>query len=281
LVLNSKYEIRISDFRLFGSLCQLTTNTRLPYTLQLMAEDSSISLLQRQAIDAALSCEWRNALDLNSRLLELVPDNVEGMNRLAKAYCELGEYSQAKKIYEQVLKIDAYNSIAQKNLKKVASYKKNGTPQSSNGNGIPLSPSLFLQEPGVTKLVSLIKVAEPNRLLTLSNGSMVNIVPKNRGVSVTDGNNQYLGALPDDIAHHLLKLIKGGNKYIALIKSVKPNGLTILLREVYRSKKFKNQASFLDESKITSFSSDHLTLIAEKNEDIETETDGDDSVGFD
>jgi tetratricopeptide (TPR) repeat protein len=247
-----------------------------------MAVDSSISLLQRQAIDAALSCEWYQALELNQKLLALDPENVDGMNRLAKAHCELGQYLQAKKIYEQVLKLDAYNSIAQKNLKKVSSYKKNGTVQNSHGtgNGFTLSPSMFLQEPGVTKLVSLTKVAEPNRLLTLSNGSMVNIVPKNRGITISDGNNQYLGALPDDIAHHLLKLIKGGNKYIALIKSVKANGMTIILREVYRSKKFRNQASFLDESRIMSFSSEHLTLIAEKNDDVDTEMENDETAGF-
>jgi tetratricopeptide (TPR) repeat protein len=262
-------------------LRQLTTRTLFSYTHQLMAEDSSISFLQRQAIDAALSCEWHQALELNQRLLVLDPENIDCMNRLAKAYCELGEYNQAKKIYEQVLSIDAYNTIAQKNLKKVASCKKNGTIQNSFSNGHPLSPSMFLQEPGVTKLVSLTKVAEPNKLLTLSNGSMVNIVPKNRGISILDGNNQYLGALPDDIAHHLQKLIKGGNKYIALIKSVKPNGMTILVREVYRAKKFRNQASFLDESRITSFSSDHLTLIAEKNDDADVDSEGEDQAAYD
>jgi tetratricopeptide (TPR) repeat protein len=231
-----------------------------------MSDDPSTPLLSRQAIDAALSCEWEKALDLNLKIIEKDPENVDCMNRLAKAYCELGEYNQAKKIYEDVLKIDAYNTIASKNLKKVASYKKNGTMHNSS-NAVSLSPALFLQEPGVTKMVNLIKVAEPNRLLVLSTGMMVNLVPKNRGVSVTDYANHYLGVLPDDISHHLLKLIKGGNKYQAFIKAVKSNGITIIIRETFRAKKFRNQASFLDESKTNTFSSDNIHLLSQQIED--------------
>ncbi len=234
-----------------------------------MADDSTHNL-QRQAIDAALNCSWKKALELNLQLIKIEPDDVDCMNRLAKAYCELGEYNQAKKIYEEVLKLDAYNSIAQRNLKKVQSYKKSNIVNIPNGHVNHLSPSLFLQEPGVTKMVNLIKVAEPNRLLTLSTGMTVLLSPKNRGISIIDGNNQYLGVLPDDIAHHLLKLLKGGNKYQALIKSVKPNGITVIIREVFRSKKFRNQASFLDESKISSFSSDNIPLLsAQLEEDVE------------
>lgn len=121
---------------------------------------------------------------------------------------------------------------------------------------------MFLEEPGITTLVNLVKIAEPQKLLKLSPGTVVNLVPKKRGVSVTDFKNVYLGAFPDDSAFHLLKLLKGGNKYMAIIKSIKPpSGLTILVREVYRSKKFKNQASFLDESRVVAFSSENISLM--------------------
>ena len=130
-----------------------------------------------------------------------------------------------------------------------------------------LSPSLFLEEPGITTLVSLVKVAEPQKLLTLSPGTVVELVIKKRGVSVIDGNKQYLGAFPDDSAFHLLKLLKGGNKYQVIIKSVKPNGLTILIREIYRSKKFKNQASFLDDSRIVAISSENFPMVNDESSD--------------
>lgn len=230
-----------------------------------MIDDSpSQEQLNSQAIDAALNCNWDLAVELNQKLLLTTPENAECLNRLAKAYFELGKYTVAKKTYNEVLRIDPYNTIAQKNLKKVSSIKKSdGALINNNSHSMVISPSLFLEEPGITLLVSLVKVAEPQKLLTLSPGSVVTLVEKKRGISVADSNNQYLGAFPDDSAYHLLKLLKGGNKYQVIIKSVRPNGLTILVREIYRSKKFRNQASFLDESRVVSYSSDNITLMSD------------------
>lgn len=242
--------------------CQLTFLKDFSYTLPSMNDETpSPALLHRQAIDAAISCNWQTAISLNQQILASEPQNTEVLNRLAKALFETGSYSEAKKIYNQVLEIDPYNTIAQKNLKKVTSLKKDGVQP--NSQSMSLSPAMFLEEPGVTALVNLVKVAEPQKLLKLSPGTVVTLVPKKRGLSIIDANNVYLGAFPDDSAFHLLKLLKGGNKYTSIIKSVKPNGLTVLVREVYRSKKFKNQASFLDESRIVAFSSENISLIGE------------------
>lgn len=218
--------------------------------------------LHKKAIEAAISCNWQNAILLNEQILDNEPDNTEVLNRLAKALFETGKYSSAKKIYSRVLEIDPYNTIAEKNLKKVNSLKKDGVNTSSNS--MSLSPSMFLEEPGVTTLVNLVKVAEPQKLLKLSPGTVVSLVPKKRGVSVTDSSNVYLGAFPDDSAFHLLKLLKGGNKYTSIIKSIRANGLTVLIREIFRSKKFKNQASFLDNTRIVAFSSENISLMGDR-----------------
>ncbi|OGE23744.1 hypothetical protein A2688_02155 [Candidatus Daviesbacteria bacterium RIFCSPHIGHO2_01_FULL_38_8] len=227
-----------------------------------MSDDSSdISSLHRQAIDAALNCNWEKAIELNKQIIELSPDDIASLNRLAKAYFEIGKYKDSKKTYESVLKIDPYNPIAQKNIKRLSSFKQDNVTIPTNGSDPrKLSASIFLQEPGTTKIVNLIKVAEPQKLSLLSSGTPVNIMPKTRGISITGDKNTYLGALPDDISHHLLRLIRGGNKYQAIIKSVKSNGLTIMIKEVFRSKRFKNQPSFLDESYVATLSSDHLPL---------------------
>ncbi len=221
--------------------------------------------LHRKAIDAALNCNWEKAENLNKQIIKDEPKNVACLNRLARALFELGKYQQAKKIYQIVLELDPYNSIAQKNLKKAATFKKNvlktdGMGKQLNAQTTVISPALFLEEAGVTKIVNLIKVAEPQRLSRLYPGWTVKLVTKNRGISVTDENDNYLGVLADDTSHLLLKLIKGGNKYAALIKSVKPNGVTLLIRETFRSKKFRNQPSFLDSSSATTYSSDHISL---------------------
>lgn len=242
-----------------------------------MDEDSkNTTSLSKQAITAALSYNWEEAVALNKEIIKQAPEDIECLNRLARALFELGKYLQAKKIYQSVLKIDPYNSIAQKNLKRVSSFKTslpdgvklNGI---ANAKGLHLSPALFLQEPGVTKIVNLIKLAEPQKLSVLSPGLMVNLTLKNRGITVTDLENNYLGVLPDDIAHLLIKLIKGGNRYQALIKSVNKNSLSILIREIFRSRKSRNQPSFLDEGKSVTFSSDHISLALDDNEETSFE----------
>lgn len=233
-----------------------------------MSDTPSSTSLQKKAIDAALNCEWQQALELNLEIIKQEPNSVECLNRLAKAYFELGNLKEAQKFYKEVMELDPYNSIAQKNLKKIALFKENGTAVSTSHRPA-LSASFFVSEPGITKSITLIKAAEPQRLITLSPGMPVNLVIKNRGISVTDSDNKYLGVLPDDIAFHLMKLCRGGNKYSAFIQSVRQNSLMILIREVFRSKKFKNQASFLDDAKVLSFSSEHLSLLAD-DEDTPT-----------
>lgn len=230
-------------------------------------EDLSVNSLQKKAIEAAISCQWEQALSLNQQLIDLEPENVESLNRLAKAHFELGHYSDSKKIYQKVLELDPYNTIAEKNIKRLGSFKANGTNHTSNNHQpITISPALFVQEPGITKSVTLIKVAEPQKIILLSAGQPVNLVVKSRGISVTDSHNQYIGALPDDVSFHLLKLINGGNRYNAYIKSAKANSVVILIREMFRSKRFKNQASFLDNTKTLSYSSDHITLLSENDD---------------
>ena len=206
--------------------------------------------LNNLAIDAALSSQWDEALKINKQIIKVEPQNVDALNRLARGYMELGKGNLAKKYYSEALKFDPYNPIAIKNLKIIKAFKPNGSIEHApflNGYA-KLSPSLFLQEPGKTKIVSLLKVAEPQKLSQAFCGMKVEMVIKNRKITIVDLNENYLGVLPDDISHLMLRLLKGGNKYELFIKSIKVNALAILIKEMYRSKKFKNQPSFLDNS---------------------------------
>ncbi len=207
---------------------------------------SSLNLSQL-AIEAALSSHWDQALKLNKKILKLEPQNVDALARLARANMEMGKSTLAKKYYGEVLKYDPYNPIAIKNLKIIKSFKSNGQENHLNGHE-KLSPALFLQEPGKTKVVSLLKVAEPQKLSHIFCGMKVEIVLKNRGITIVDQGGSYLGVLPDDTSFRLIRLLKGGNKYELFIKAIKVNGLAVLIKETYRSKRFKNQASFLENS---------------------------------
>ncbi len=234
------------------------------------------SSLYQQAIDAALDSKWEEALKINKKIIKLDPQNIDALNRQAKAYMELGKSNLAKKYYSEVLTIDPYNPIALKNLKLMKSYKSNG-PNGQNTllgchNG-RLSPTLFLQEPGKTKMVNLLKVAEPQKLSHIFCGMKVLMAVKNHKITIIDANGDYLGVLPDDISHHLLRLYKGGNKYDLFIKSIRVNSLSVIIKETFRSKKFKNQPSFLEYSDSSSTSNLMPNLDRSDDEDSEDSED--------
>lgn len=228
------------------------------------------SNLNTSAIDAALDSRWDEAIKLNKQILKLDPQSIDALNRSARAYMELGKANLAKKCYSEVLKIDPYNPIAVKNLKIVKAFKSNGLNPVSNGVN-KLSANLFLQEPGKTKIVGLLKVAEPQKLSQAFCGMKVEMVIKNRKITIMDSRHNYLGVLPDDTSFRLLKFLKGGNKYELFIKSIKVNGLTVLIKEVFRSKRFKNQPSFLEISNATLTSTDLYTALDNADDESDSE----------
>ena len=234
------------------------------YSSLVMDSDSALLTLQEQAIKAALSANWEDALKANLEIIAVYPQNVEAINRAARAHFELGDLKTSKKLYEEALVCDPYNQIAAKFLKRIASLKGNGVkPNGLNGH-VTLSSDMFIKEPGKSKLVNLNKVAEPQKLSRLSTGEEVTLNLKNHAISVTDYAGEYLGVLPDDVSHRLIRFMKGGNKYQAIIKSIRPNAVTILLKELVRAAKFRNQPSFPETTNFT-YSSDHISLSDDEN----------------
>lgn len=233
-------------------------------------DDYSPTHLQQQAIQAALSSDWEEALRLNKQIINSDPKNVEALNRLGRAYFELGKLTESRKNFETTLIFDPYNQIASKFLKRIEAVSKKGIKLQNHDSQIyqsPLNCDLFIEEPGKTKIIFLLKVAEPQKLFLLSAGMTAQLVVKNRGIAVADQHGDYLGVLPDDISHHLIRLIKGGNKYQAFIKTIKANGLSILIREIFRSSRFRNQPSFLDNLNFDLAYSSGNIVVTEENEE--------------
>lgn len=213
-------------------------------------------VLAHIAAQAALTSNWQEAAKINEKILKANKDNVEALNRLARAMVCLGELVRAQKLYKKVLEIDPYNIIARKNFDKISmsspASKKSG--QKTPMHTVNVS-NLFVSEPGKTKVINLLNLASPSALAVLNFGEQVSIKPKNHSVAITTIEGGYLGALPDDLAHKLIAFIAGGNQYEAYIKSVSPKSLTIFIREVLRSSRFTNQPSF-QASQISYFDSE-------------------------
>lgn len=215
------------------------------------------------AVAAAIRCDWACAKALNQKILSQNPQDVDCLNRLGKALLELGENPKAITIFRKVLKIDKYNSIAQKNLDRAtASHnsKKARTGEAKPASLTPNNPLItnFLEEPGKTKLVPLVNVAPASALLKLSYGDAINLSPRRHTVLIEDKSNNYIGAIPDDLGHRLSVLIAAGNRYDGLVKSISKNSVVVLLREISRTKKFHNTPSF------PTASSDYFSFVREE-----------------
>lgn len=201
--------------------------------------DSSSNLAQ-QAIKAAIDGDWKQAINLNQRLLLGNPDDLDAHLRLAHALSQLGRIKEAQTSYERILKLDPHNLFASRGLTRLKKLKRVKAPQEEPHQ----LTSSFLEEPGKTKVVTLVHTASPTVLAQLDSGQPLILVPRRRRISVTGGNGTYIGRLPDDIALRLLGFIKGGNEYQAAIKAIDEDGVKIFIREVLRAKKFETIPSF-------------------------------------
>ncbi len=195
--------------------------------------------LEKQAVQTATKGAWQKAIQLNRQLIKENPKDIGALNRLARANWELGKTAQAQKTYRQVLKLDPYNSIAAKNLERLV--KKRRISQQKKIN---YPSNLFLEEPGKTKTIKLIRLASAEVLSDLSHGQPVELEPKKRNISVASEDKAYLGTIPDDLSLRLIKFINGGNRYQAFVKAVDRQNLEIFIRETFRSKRFHNLPSF-------------------------------------
>jgi hypothetical protein len=202
---------------------------------------TSLEALEKEALKAAREEDWPKATQTNLKILKLLPQNTTTLNRLAWAYKNLGQIKKAKNAYKKVLRIDKNNLIANKNLGRFTAVRKDQPIVQSQSKK---NPSLFLEEAGKTKVVSLIKLTSPKVLASLHCAQMVELVPRKKCISIKDRDNRYLGSLPDDISFRLLKLIKKGNQYQAWIKSIQKQNLKIFIRESKRSPKLQNLPSF-------------------------------------
>ena len=199
--------------------------------------------LAQKAISAALKANWDAALELNKQILKSDPEDVDTLNRLARAHSELGEIAKAKKIAQKVVKIDPHNTIAAKALKKWKILKKG-----EKASPTKFSARVFLEEPGKTKIISLLHLGDSNKVLAnLDSGVEVMLKLGNRRISVCTLNKKYIGRLPDDLSVSLIKLIKRGNEYQVFIKSSEPQEIKVFIRETKRVKELENIPSFSSE----------------------------------
>jgi tetratricopeptide (TPR) repeat protein len=199
--------------------------------------------LAQKAISAALLGNWTEATKLNLKIISQNPKDIDALSRLARCYAEQGQAKKAVSTCQKVLKIDPFNTIALKSVKK---WKALRAGEKHNGP-TALSPELFLEEPGKTKLVPLVHVGDQKTLAKLDSGDEVKLNPKSHRIPVLTAEGKYVGRLPDDLSARLRKLIEAGGIYKVLIKSIDAKAVTVFIREIKKAESFKDSPSFPSE----------------------------------
>lgn len=202
--------------------------------------------LQDLAISQALKGQWQEAVITNKKILQETPDDVDALNRLARAYFECGDTTNAKKSVVKVLKIDHGNSIASKALSKYEMIKDNKSlKENKHGN---IKTSDFIEEAGTTKHTDLLNICSKDLLSTLSPGDELMLTTHSHKVSVVNQNNKYVGKVPDDLSAKLRKLTKNGYKFKVVVKSVDEKCIKIIIRETNRGKGYESVKPFINDN---------------------------------
>jgi tetratricopeptide (TPR) repeat protein len=226
----------------------------------------------QNAIKAALEGRWKEAIDVNLSALKDNPKDLDSLNRLGRAYMETGQKTKALETYEKVLKMDKFNSIAIKNTTLIKNTKfSRDKAVVRNGYRTPM----FLEEPGITKTVSLVRLGDVQQLSRLQPAHMVKIVSRQHNVCVLTQENDYIGRLPDDLASRMREFLKSGNTYSAWIRSIELpttkkqiTNVKIFIREETRSTQYRYTPSFPLTEKLSYAAFTPPELIHEEKPDV-------------
>jgi len=196
----------------------------------------------KQAIALAMQGRWREAIEVNKSLIESFPSDVDAYNRLGRAYMELGEYTQAREAYQRATELAPYNSIAEKNLRRLSHLME--TPASPESDTLRVEPQHFIEEIGKAGVVDLNHLAPPEILARMVASDRVYLKINGSSLAVENGRGEYLGQVVPKHGQRLIKLMEGGNKYTAAILSATEDKVSVIIREVYQHPSQVGRPSF-------------------------------------
>jgi hypothetical protein len=206
------------------------------------AEDRTRAKRQQAevAIQMALQGKWADAVQINRQILESYPTDVDACNRLGKALTELGKYGEARGYYMKALEIDPLNSIAQKNLNRLSTLGNKARPRPAAQK---LSPQMFIEETGKTGITTLTK-QDMKVAARMTAGDQVQLERKDGTLVIRSMDGGYLGEVEPRLGQRLVKLMDGGNEYIAAISSLENSSVKVFIRETFQDASQTGKLSF-------------------------------------
>lgn len=189
-----------------------------------MEEDTPLNAmaLEKKAIAAALNNEWKHAIELNHKLLELNPNNNNKAKvRLGRAYLQTRKFKEAEKFFRQVLKTDPGNTIAKKNMELAKAERVDRNNHQTN-------PKELIKEPGTTAIAIVELTAKnllaedflPREELGMKvNKASVNILRKGKVIAkvITPDLVKRLNGAKSKRAHTTVEFYNGKNNVIRIM----------------------------------------------------------------
>jgi hypothetical protein len=201
-----------------------------------------VRALADQAVAAALDADWARAVDLNAKILEAAPHDIEAHNRLGRAFIEQGKLEEAKAQFGEVLKAEPYNSIAirgsQRTTQLLDHKGKSVTTKTRT------QPRLFIEDMGKTGILRLINPAPAHILARYSTGSECELREQEGLLAVHASDGELLGFLEPKVGRRLIDLIRTGNQYVAAMVSNDQANARVAIREVFQSAENSSRISF-------------------------------------
>ena len=203
-----------------------------------------------RAVASALAGEWASAVEANRLALRLFPGDVESHNRMGKALGQLGRIEEARAAYSTALGLAPGNRVATRNLDRFE--RMNAAPRAASGSPPPESgnraaralASFFIGDRAKAAVAKLVRNAGPEVLLTVEPGDLLTLALARGGIEIRDRSGRYLGALDLRLGSRLARLVQGGNRYEAIASGAGTDGLSVLLRELYRAPSQAGTRSF-------------------------------------
>lgn len=193
-----------------------------------------------QAIALAMQNRWSDAAKLNQQVLDLFPEDTDALNRLGRSQMEMGRYRDARAAYQKTVHLDPSNTIARKNLARLANIKVEEAPQS----GEKVDPRMFIAETGKTGVVSMTHPAPRDVLAKLSAGDQVDLRIDGRSLKVESMGGIGLGQIDPKVGQRLIDLMRSGNRYTAAVMAMDDGNLRIFIRETYQDANNAGKVSF-------------------------------------
>ena len=225
-----------------------------------------------EAIELALASRWPEAVQVNRGIMDRFGPDEDTLNRLGKAYTELGQLNDATEAYKSTLKMNPVNPIAVKNLSKLQGLR--------GGQPVPTSKAkvdvdAFIEETGKTSLTALHVHAEGDPCSKVAGGDSVKLIVAGDTMNVETSRGVYLGHLEHALGRRLIKFLEGGNRYSGAVATCDGGAVKIIVRETYQDPKFFGRPSFPIKRGRDEFRPYAKESLLTRNADVEeTEEDG-------